>query len=63
MAILSYPIFFYRSKTEMEMNFGRDLNVLGVKPNDIIEKAIQEKMVFPHTHFTVLVTKIIRQSV
>ena len=60
MAILSYPILFYRSKIEMEMNFEIDLRKLGITNLYKVEKAIQEKVCFPNNHFTVIITKVVR---
>jgi hypothetical protein len=62
MAILSYPIFYYKSKIDMLVNFRNDLLKLGITDFDLIEKNIQEKKCFPNTHFTVLVTKVIRKT-
>lgn len=60
MAILSYPIFFYRSKIDMEMNFRNDLKKLGIGSCDKIEKTVQERNCYPDIHFTILITKVIR---
>lgn len=62
MAILSYPILFYRSKIDMEMNFNVDLQKLGISCYDTIEKSIQEKCSYPDIHITVLITKVVRNS-
>jgi len=61
MAIISYPIFHYRSRIDFEMNFAKDLSKLGICSSDLIEKAVQEKIGYPDNHFTVIVTKVVRR--
>jgi len=63
MAIISYPIFHYRSKIDFEMNFAKDLSKLGISRSDLIEKSVQEKVGYPDSSFTVIITKVVRSSV
>lgn len=62
MSILVYPIFYYKSKTDYQMNFERDLSTIGIAKDDFIEKQIQEKRCYPNTHFSIIVTKVIRKA-
>jgi len=62
MAIISYPIFHYRSRIDFEMNFAKDLSKLGICCADFIEKSVQEKVGYPDSQFTVIVTKVVRRS-
>lgn len=60
MAIISYPIFHYRSKIDFEMNFSKDLKKLGICSCDLIEKSVQEKIGYPDSQYTVIITKVVR---
>lgn len=62
MAILSYPILFYRSKIDMEMNFKVDLQKLGISIFDKIEKYTLEKGCYPDIQYTVIIINVIRLS-
>jgi len=60
MAIISYPIFHYRSRIDFEMNFVKDLSKLGICCSDLVEKSVQEKVGYPDSQFTVIITKVVR---
>jgi hypothetical protein len=62
MAVISYPIFFYNSKIDFEMNFIKDLNKLGITCADFVERSVQEKKGYPDNHFTVIITKVVRNG-
>lgn len=60
--IISYPIMYYKSKIDMLMNFTKDLSVLGIEKNDLIEKIIQERNSCSNQNYTIIITKIIRKA-
>lgn len=62
MSILIFPILYYKSKTDFEMNWERDLSVIGIDKDDFIEKQIQEKRCYPNNHFSIIITKVIRKT-
>ncbi len=62
MAILSYPIFYYKSLIDFEMNFEKDLLKLGISSLDVIEKNIQQRSCCNNVHYTIMVTKVKRNE-
>lgn len=44
------------------MNFTKDLSKLGICCADLIEKSVQEKVGYPDSQFTVIITKVVRNN-
>jgi hypothetical protein len=61
MAIICYPIFYYNSNYDLQMNFPFDLKRIGMEDSDILETDVIAKGVCPNQKITIILKKFKRE--